>query len=129
MAFGHRVWHRSSIDPDHAPTVGVSRARPALQCGSGANHPAQRMPTFLPRLAETAKLRPFEMPNSAPSHNHVPVPAHVVLKYGTQCSCRSVPYTRPTYLVTRRAGKRSDVMSNHYGAAGQAPLARQVAGR
>lgn len=26
--------------------------------------------------------------------------AHVVLKYGTQCSCRSVPYTRPTYLVT-----------------------------
>lgn len=32
--------------------------------------------------------------------DQVPVPAHVVLKYGTQCSCRSLPYTRPTYLVT-----------------------------
>jgi len=27
------------------------------------------MPTFLPRLAETAKLRSFEMPNSALSHS------------------------------------------------------------
>jgi hypothetical protein len=41
---------------------------PRSNAGSGANHLAQRMPTFVPRLAETAKLRPFEMPNSVLSH-------------------------------------------------------------
>ena len=35
---------------------------------SGANHPAQHLPTFVPRLAETAKSQPFEMPNSVLSH-------------------------------------------------------------
>ena len=37
--------------------------------------------------------------------------AHVVPKYGTQCPCRSVPYTRPTYLVTLPEG-REHVVAN-----------------
>src|SRR5258706_11682810 len=35
---------------------------------SAANHPAQHVPTFVPRLTETAKSQPFEMPNSVLSH-------------------------------------------------------------
>jgi hypothetical protein len=35
---------------------------------SGANHPAQHVPTFVPRLAATAKSQPFEVPNSVLSH-------------------------------------------------------------
>src|SRR5260370_36942320 len=35
---------------------------------TGANHPAQHVPTFVPRRAETAKSQPFETPNSVLSH-------------------------------------------------------------
>jgi ribonuclease BN (tRNA processing enzyme) len=38
---------------------------------TGANHPAQSVPTFVPRLAGTAKSQPFEAPNSVLSHTRM----------------------------------------------------------
>jgi len=62
-----------------------------------ANHPARRMPIFMPKLAETPRLGPFEMSNSAPSHSSY-----------VRGSCRSLSWPKIT------AG-RTDLPARHAG--------------
>lgn len=65
--------------------VASPRQHERAQMDSGANHPAQPVPTFVPRLSETARSRPFEVPNSVLSHtdqwelfNYEELPSHSV---------------------------------------------------
>lgn len=46
----------------------ASATRPQ-RIATGADYPAQYVPTFVPRRAENAKSRPFEAPNSVLSYS------------------------------------------------------------
>jgi hypothetical protein len=61
--------HSVETRPQSHQTAGGSRASLRAQVASGANHLAQHVPTFVPRLAGIAMSQRFEVPNSVLSHN------------------------------------------------------------